>query len=121
MENETHTPSTDAPSLDTYITLLSDPRHRSIVTVLSEREAPIGLRELVTAITVGETETGSNSDAAEPFNTVGVALHHHHLPKLDDTGIIDYDTETNTVTSVRTEELAPVMRLLEEVSVLPGR
>lgn len=43
---------------------------------------------------VGEREAASESDRAE---AVAVALHHTHLPKLAEIGVIDYDARTETV------------------------
>jgi hypothetical protein len=33
---------------------------------------------------------------------VTISLHHHHLPLLDEAGVLDYDPETNRVTTLRT-------------------
>lgn len=107
MANAIHSPTTDAAALDTIYSLLSDRRRRSVVAVLSDRNSPIELRELATAV----TETASDPDDGPPNATreVVTTLHHVHLPKLDAAGVIDYDSETNTVVPRRTAALVPAI------------
>lgn len=111
MADSIHSRSTDAQSLNLIFTLLSNQRRRRVVTVLLERESPIALHELVTAVASWETDETEWADvSADLTDEVAAALHHVHLPKLDEADLIDYDTETNAVTSARTEVLSPFFR-----------
>lgn len=114
MKHDTHTLATEAPTLETTLRLLSDPRRRSVVAVLSDRDPPIALPELATAVASRETESESNDHSAETLEAVSTELHHDHLPRLDDVDIIDYDPEASAVTAARTERLTSVVSLLED-------
>ncbi|MBX0323143.1 hypothetical protein EGH21_08895 [Halomicroarcula sp. F13] len=77
------------------IDLLSSNRRRILLRALVDAdEREHSLESL--AATVAQTEQGTDlADVAT--HRVGVSLHHVHLPKLDDAGVLDYDRETNTV------------------------
>lgn len=110
MNQNIHALRTDVRSTDTIHDLLSSRRRRHVVVALSERNPPIALRELAAAVASREAETDSNEVSAEVTDEITVALHHVHLPKLDDADIVDYDAERNAVASARAEELASVVR-----------
>lgn len=115
MEDKTQSLTIEDQSPDTIFTLLSDQRRRYVVTALSEQEPPIALHDLVRQVVALETETEPNDISADTIDQAATTLHHVHLPQLDDANIITYDTETNTVTSVQTEELASLMSFADGV------
>ena len=105
MQNITHTRTPDVQSTDAAHSLLSSRRRREAVAGLANREVPADVRELGAA--VASRETGTSPDATA--DAVTISLHHVHLPKLDDAGIIDYDPETNAVTSLAPGALAQLL------------
>ncbi|WP_436344233.1 DUF7344 domain-containing protein [Natronorubrum sp. FCH18a] len=109
MEKKTQSLSTEVQSLDTIFTLLSDQRRRYVVDALSEEEPPIALYDLVTPVVSLERGADPDDISADTIDEIATTLHHVHLPKLDDADVIDYATETNTVTSAQTEVLAPIL------------
>ena len=109
MQHGTIPPETDDQAIDTIFSLLRHRYRRDVVEILSERESPLPLRDLAATIAAGETE--SDRASTETTHEVATALHHVHLPKLDDADVIDYDTETSTVTPVRTDALVPFLTL----------
>lgn len=111
MENNNHSSEMDTQSLATVHALLSNQRRHYVITAISEQESPIALDEFATAVI--ETETGVRDISAKMTQEIIPELHHEHLPKLDDAGIIDYNAETNTITSIQTEELAPILEFTE--------
>lgn len=115
MENRTQSLSTEVQSPDRIFALLTNQRRRYVVNVLSEQEPPITLYDLVISVSSLETETEPDNITAETIDEVATALNHVHLPKLDDANVISYNPETNTVTSVQTEELARLMSSIENV------
>lgn len=87
MEYHTTQPQTD--HLDSLLPVVADSERRQIITHL--KDAPtdtVSLEELATHLT-----TDYDSD---PRHT-RIRLHHNHLPTLDATGILDYDTDTKTI------------------------
>jgi hypothetical protein len=76
--------------------LLAAERRRAVLAVLAERGAPTTLDELAAAVATREDgETGATDRLA-------VSLHHVHLPRMDDLGVLDYDPADNRVETVRT-------------------
>lgn len=90
--NERSSPS--ALSDDERYRLLSAERRRTAVDVLEERTLPIGLDDLAAAIAEREADDTADADAVE---RVAISLHHVHLPKLVDAGVIRYDPESNRI------------------------
>lgn len=82
-------------SLDTIFELLVSSRRRSALYVLYQSDGPVALSDLV-------AEVASMEDAIP--ERVGIALHQVHLPKLADTGVVDYDVEAETVRLVTLSE-----------------
>jgi hypothetical protein len=75
--------------------LLASERRRVVLDILGERSGPVSLEELATAVTATENDTDApDKDAVE---RVRIALHHKHLPKMADLGIIDYDLVSQQV------------------------
>ncbi|WP_459192994.1 DUF7344 domain-containing protein [Halosimplex sp. J119] len=79
---------------DALFELLADPRRRRLLEVLEEtgrgERAPLADLSERVAVAEGTTE-------GEARHGVAVALHHVHLPKLDEAGLVEYDPETRVV------------------------
>lgn len=78
--------------------LLASDRRRSVLDALEGRAAPVELTTL--AETVVSRETGGSDVDDERVERVAVSLHHVHLPKLDDVGVVQYDPDTRRVEPV---------------------
>ncbi|PGF15578.1 hypothetical protein CP556_05210 [Natrinema sp. CBA1119] len=113
MEYETHPPVTDEQTIDTLFALLRNRYRRDVVDILSERESSMPLHDLAAVVATAETGPESDRASTERTHEVAATLHHSHLPKLDDADIVDYDTETHSVTPVRATALAALMRSVE--------
>lgn len=72
--------------------VLSSARRRVVLDVLADREAPMELAGLSSA--VASSQDGVDPQARE---RVAITLHHEHLPLLDDVGLVDYDPEARRV------------------------
>ncbi len=70
--------------LDDVITCLVDDRSRRILAVLDDADGALTRDELA-------EELSTTNDTAK----IGIALHHVHLPKLADHGLIEYNDEEN--------------------------
>jgi hypothetical protein len=69
---------------------------RLVLEILEERSAPAGLSELATAVARREDDCDPSSD--ETLQKVEITLHHTHLPKMDDLGVVSYDPDRHQVT-----------------------
>lgn len=86
-------PSGTEFSIRTAFDLLSNDRRRLVAHVLSNRSDSLTLDELATAIADRE-ETASPGRLAD----LRVELHHCHLPKFADAGLVRYDRDANRLT-----------------------
>lgn len=73
--------------------LLADAHRRAAMEVLTDESLPVDLRALASAI-------ADRNEIDRSAKQVATTLHHVHLPKLSDFGVIDYDSEANRVDSV---------------------
>lgn len=88
MHDPTTPPETGPP--DALLRLLADSERRRIINQLraTNPTAHVTLEELTSQLT---TDTEHDPDHTR------IRLHHTHLPKLADIGLIDYDPATNTI------------------------
>lgn len=77
-------------SRDELFEILASERRRTVVSVLADREPPVGVDALARAV----AERGGDPES------VRVSLYHIHLPKLDAVGLITFDPGRRTVTRV---------------------
>lgn len=82
--------------IDTSFDLVTDDCRRAIVAVLHET-SPISQERLTARIAAREAglrdDTESRTAGRTTRRRIRIALHHNHLPKLADMGVIDYDDE----------------------------
>ena len=91
----TPTSRTDGPSAapNPIAALLRDPRRRQVLDCLAARTGPVDLEALAGDLAASPVWSGS-SDGVE---RVAFHLHHRHLPKMDDVGLVDYDADRRVV------------------------
>jgi|AntDeeMinimDraft_5_1070356.scaffolds.fasta_scaffold54963_2 hypothetical protein len=75
--------------------LLSDERRRLVLDVLAERPATVPLSEV--AAEVAAREDGCDASDDDDVRRIEVALHHTHLPKMEELGVLSYRPETHHV------------------------
>lgn len=106
MDSNTQTVSTEEA-----LALLSDGRRRQVLRhLIGTGGSAVELTGLIDGITSGEPRVeGEYGPAAHRVRT---RLHHVHLPKLAEAGIVEYDPQSATVRyhrSVRIERLLSVV------------
>jgi len=104
----------DAPDLqlttNELFDLLADGRRRAVLRYVLERSDEVRLEELSEEVANGET--GSTGELPEQLS---IELHHAHLPKLADAGLVRYDPESWAVEPLAAAtELAPLLAGLDE-------
>jgi len=77
--------------------VLASERRRIALGVLMDRSAPVDLEKLARAVT--GRERGLEATDTEAWERVKVTLHHCHLPRLVEAGIIAYDLHETRVVS----------------------
>lgn len=83
-------------SLRNYLAVLRDTDRRTVVSVLAEEDTPVSLSLLADAV-AAETR-GVSSDASHSGRErLKTELHHAHLPKLDEAGVLEYSPEDHLV------------------------
>ena len=82
-------------TLDTVFELASVQRRRHLLASLTDGDADVF--DLDTLVEQVQTAESRATDGPPPdYDTVLVALHHAHLPKLAAAGVIDYDARSQT-------------------------
>lgn len=101
------TNSTQASDFETtaILALLANTRRRYALYALSHQIGAMSLGELAEQIAIYEGDS-----AYDQYERIVTSLHHTHLPKLVEAGIVRYDAEQETV---RVETVAPVKPYLE--------
>lgn len=89
-------------SLDRTFDLLANRRRRYVLYSLNETDGDVmALDELTEQVVTWERrwDGQGDRDRDDHREEVRVTLHHNHLPRLVDAGLIDYDARTETVRS----------------------
>ena len=96
--------SPDGPQETTTLTtaersrLLGAERRRTVLDIVEDRSPPLDLGTLATA--VGAVELDDVEPDPATIERISITLHHNHLPRLADAGVLDYDPTSNHVTAV---------------------
>lgn len=106
-------------SLNTLFQLLSNHRRRIVLADLLAHESKLTVNDLTEEIVVQEQDAPVTEVPSEVLTRTRIALHHNHIPKLDETPLIEYDRERNIVEPTeQLEELEPFLsRVVEADSV----
>ena len=80
-----------------YFQLLSADRRRVALEALAEQTAPVELDALAAAVAAREKDEDTVTE--ERVTQVASMLHHVHLPKMADFGVVEYDLDTCRIES----------------------
>lgn len=72
---------------------LADETRRRIVRILGERTGPVSEEELAERLAAMDSESNSEGTASDGVESLRIRLYHVHLPKLSDSGFVDWDIE----------------------------
>jgi len=81
--------------------LFSSPARRAVLAVLAEHASSMTLGDLASEIAAAGTDATGDVDR----RNLEVVLHHNHLPRLADAGLIEYDPTAHSVRP-RTDRLS---------------
>lgn len=89
---------------DDLFDVLSERRRRRIIEEVLQRDDRAAVDDVVE--TVVEREMNGHDDREDLRSQVTVSLHHVHLPKLNEAGLIDYDPSVETIGMTDTTPVA---------------
>lgn len=92
--DEKYTYADDLSTIDRDRLLESD-RRRMTIDVLVGKAGPVELADLAAGIAA--RENGLDAVDRETVARVAISLHHVHLPRIADCGVIEYDPSTNRI------------------------
>lgn len=84
-------------SQDTVFDLLSSARRRYIIYYLRQHGGEAAINEIASQIAVWENDIPEEELTSQDEKRVYVSLYQTHIPKLEEHGIVDYDSETGQV------------------------
>ena len=85
-------------NIEIALDLLRHPRRRAVVSILDETDS-IPRQQLVARLAAANAEIGDGKRADESdARAIDIALQHNHLPRLADSGAVEYDDDTVTAT-----------------------
>lgn len=106
----------DSLSLDTIFTLLSHDRRRAVLDLLLTHDRALTLSDLRNEVVEWEENAEITEIPGEKVKQVHADLHHVHIPKLVEAGVVIYDTDRNVVEP--TEELGQMEPFLVQSSAV---
>ena len=80
-------------SIDELFDALCDPRRRETIAILAERRETMAVSDLAEALAERELD-GARASGADDIQ---VTLRHLHLPKLAESGLVEYEPRESTV------------------------
>ncbi len=102
-------------SKDTIFSMLSNRRRRYVLYYLNRNPGPASLRDLAERIAAWENDVEVANLDYKQRKRVYTSLHQTHLPKLDETGVVDYDRSAGTITLAdRATDLDVYLKLVDE-------
>lgn len=82
-------------SVDRALDLLAERRRRYALYCLEDRDEPVSVDDLAAA--VARMERDGDGISEDRCRRIELHLEHTHLPKADQTGLVEYDPTASTV------------------------
>ncbi|MEY7849907.1 hypothetical protein AB7C87_12000 [Natrarchaeobius sp. A-rgal3] len=106
--------------LETLIDALADSTRRLILTVLDERDRPIGVEPLARSL-AARTNSTRKAISDRRLERLRTALVHVHLPVLADADLVEYDVATDRISTGERRSFASDRSATESDSSPEGR
>lgn len=85
-------------SPDAILSAVADEHRRAVIDALnSASNSTLGYEALVDHVADRVSDEDAERESDEHRQRIRIQLHHAHLPKLDEVGVIDYEAETRHV------------------------
>jgi len=102
-------------SQDEIFDLLSNPRRRYVINYLLREDRPVSIQELSKELAMWEFEVDADELTDQQEKRIYVALYQTHIPKLEDVGVIEYDSDASLVEL--TDQATQLQPYVEEAPV----
>lgn len=89
--------SSDPPSTDEVLDLLSNARRRFVIQYLVDEEGSVDLTELAAQTAAWENGVPPNAITDDGRRRTYISLYQTHLPRLEDADVVSYDEDQRTV------------------------
>lgn len=106
--------ATELP-LDIIFGLLKNKRRRRVLRYLEEESENVDLGSLAEALAAEELDKPVGALRSDERKRVYISLYQCHLPKLDDAGVIEFESDRGTIR--RTERTADLLYYLQRVNL----
>jgi hypothetical protein len=90
----------ESASVSRLFDVLADERRRTVVAVLLEQTAPITVETLARRVAARDADASPANVPTADVDEVHVSLHHVHLPKMAQAGLLTYDAGDGVVRDV---------------------
>lgn len=94
--------NTDALSRDEVYDILSNGRRRYVIHLLREEGEPIPLSELSDRVAAWENDLPVSELTDQQIKRVYVSLYQTHIPKLEESNLVEYDKDSGQVSLTST-------------------
>ena len=84
-------------SQDDVFDLLSNSRRRFVINYLLRVDRAVSIQELSRELAMWEFDATAEELTDQEEKRIYVALYQTHVPKLEEAGIVDYDTDTGLI------------------------
>lgn len=84
-------------SKDQAFDILRNSRRRAVVSCLRSRGGELSVKELSRCVASTEYEIPAAELSSDQYKRVYTGLYQCHLDRMEELGVLDFDTETNTV------------------------
>ncbi|MDS0222158.1 hypothetical protein NDI54_12440 [Haloarcula sp. S1AR25-5A] len=113
IERSDSTDSEDDLSKGEIFDVLQNERRRYTLQYLREHDGPVQLGDLASHVAAQEYDCPNTEVTSAQRKRVYTTLQQSHLPRMDDTGIIDYDSENGMISrTAQTEELTVYLEIV---------
>ncbi|AEH37150.1 DUF7344 domain-containing protein [Halopiger xanaduensis] len=100
-------------SVDVIFELISHQRRHAILDLLLTYDQSLTITDLRNEIVEKEEDTEITEISSEQVKQVHISLHHVHIPKLEEKGIVNYDSDRSIVEP--TEKLSQLEPFLSQL------
>lgn len=109
----------DGPSKDEVFTALSNQRRRNVITYLKRHGDDAKVRDIAEQLAAWENDLDTAEVTYKQRKRVYTALHQSHLPKLAESGFIDYESDRGLVSlTEESKQLEVYLEIVEGNEIL---
>ena len=118
---ESTTDDADEPARDEVFTALSNRRRRNVITYLKQHGDDARVRDIAEQLAAWENDLEIAEVTYKQRKRVYTALHQSHLPKLAESGFIDYESDRGIVSlTEQSRRLEVYLEVVSENEILWG-